>query len=256
VAIRIEVVWRGVLSKMYYALYALEEDIAVNKSQKQKNEYGYIVVETIGAFIPFVLLVISILSLINIITVQARIHFALTQTAGTLSMYCYTLHATGLADSLMSQDARASEFGENISDVLEGISALKGGSYDFQNIGGSFDAISNMAANPKDTLLNFINFGIGELRSRASAALVYPMFSRYLTSGEMTVEQYFEKAYITNFELTDCVVLDGNENVRMTAEYEVEYTFGALRLPFAPTLRISQTVVTKAWLGGSGEGYK
>ena len=47
----------------------------------KRDEGGYIVVETITSFLLFVLLNISILSLINIVTVQSRIHYAVTQAA-------------------------------------------------------------------------------------------------------------------------------------------------------------------------------
>jgi hypothetical protein len=50
-------------------------------------------------------------------------------------------------------------------------------------------------------------------------------------------------------------LLDSDGNVRLTVQYEVEYTFGGLPLPFTPTLKITQTAVTKAWLNGSGKGY-
>ena len=40
----------------------------------RRDERGYIVVETIGSFLLFVLAVTSILSLINIVAVQARVH--------------------------------------------------------------------------------------------------------------------------------------------------------------------------------------
>ena len=61
----------------------------------KKDDNGYIVVETIFSFTLFVFLIISILSIINIVTVQARVHYAITQAAETISMYSYTLDAMG-----------------------------------------------------------------------------------------------------------------------------------------------------------------
>jgi len=55
----------------------------------KKDQHGYIVVETIGAFMLFVFFVASILMLINIVAVQARVHNAITQAAETVSMYSY-----------------------------------------------------------------------------------------------------------------------------------------------------------------------
>jgi hypothetical protein len=59
----------------------------------------------------------------------------------------------------------------------------------------------------------------------------------------------------SNLGLGNSVLIDKDGNVNLTVEYEVEYKFGALPLPFQPTLRITQTAVTKAWLNGSGRGY-
>ena len=222
-----------------------------------KTENGYIVVETVGAFIPFVLLVVSILSLVNIVTAQVRIHYALTQTAGTLSMYSYTLKAAGVSDELAAIDAKASNIESSFNDVMDGINFLSGNGGDFSDINRMLDSAQQAAGDPKAMIQNLVNFGINEARSSVSAALIAkPLFMRYLASGKTSAEEYLQGLRIINLDITECIIVDRNENVRITAEYEVEYTFGALRLPFTPTLRISQTVITKAWVGGSGDGYR
>ena len=54
----------------------------------------------------------------------------------------------------------------------------------------------------------------------------------------------------------DSTLLDEDGNVVLTVRYAIDYTFGALPLPFPDhRLEITQTVKTKAWLGGNGEGY-
>lgn len=212
----------------------------------RKDENGYIVVETVGTFIPFVLLVISILSLVNIVTLQARVHNALTQAANTLSMYCYVLKAIDAADDLAMLDEKASGFKETIGSVLDGIELLSKGKKHSEN--NSID--------PKAMVQSFANYGINELRTHVTAELVEPMVKKYLANGEMSGDEYLSSVRVESFDLTDCVLIDRNNNVRLTAEYEIEYTFGALRIPFGPTLKVKQTVVTKAWLGGSGEGYR
>ena len=66
-----------------------------------QNDGGYIVVETISCFLLFVFLNLSILSLINIVTVQARVHYALSQAAESVSMYTYVLNQMGVTDHLV-----------------------------------------------------------------------------------------------------------------------------------------------------------
>jgi len=221
-----------------------------------KDENGYIVVETVGTFIPFVLLVVSILSLVNIVTLQARVHNALTQTASTISMYSYVLKATGAADSLMSADSKASSTAENINSVMNGIESLsKGGGFDAGAASRALSAAEDMVGNPKTMIQNFASYGIGELRGLASEQLVRPLVGRYLANGGISGDEYLKSVRVLDFNFGDCIIIDRNGNIKLTVDYEIEYTFGALRLPFGPTLKVSQTVVTKALLGGSGDGY-
>ena len=223
----------------------------------RKDDKGYIVVETVGTFIPFVLLVISILSLVNIVTLQARVHNALTQAANSLSMYCYVLNATGVASDLVTLDNKAAAAGETIGAVLSGIEALSGRGGSVINAGNSvFNAAQQAAGDPIAMAQSFANYGVNELRNLVSAVLVLPLVERYLASDEMSAGEYLSSVRVVNFELVDCVLVDRNGNVKLTAEYEIEYTFGALRIPFGPTLKVTQTAVTKAWLNGSGEGYR
>jgi len=222
----------------------------------RKDENGYIVVETVGTFLPFVLLVVSILSLVNIVTMQARMHNALTQTANTLSTYSYILKATGAADGLMISDSKANSTGENINAVMNGIESLsKGGGFDADSGKRALTAAEELVGDPKTMIQNFANYGIGDLRAQASEQLVRPLLGRYLANGEISGDEYLRSVRVINLNLTDCVIIDRNGNVKITVDYEIEYTFGALRIPFGPTLKVTQTVVTKAWLSGSGDGY-
>jgi hypothetical protein len=204
----------------------------------RRDENGYIVVETVGTFIPFVLLVISILSLVNIVSLQAQIHFALTQTAKTMSMYSYILHVTGVADSLMELDKKTSTTEEKIEDVLKGIETF--------------------------TEIEDINF----IRNLIATLSAYELFMKYLKTVAISDEEdlesipvmsdkeYLDSINVSQLRFRDSVLIDKNGKIKLTVEYEVNYTFGALKMPFGPTLRITQTVVTNAWLDGSGEGYR
>jgi len=222
-----------------------------------KDEYGYIVVETVGTFIPFMLLVISILSLVNIVTMQSRVHNALTQAASTLSMYSYVLKATGTVDSQVSLDSKANIAREDINSVISGIESLsKGNGLSSNNGNRALSVIETAMGDPKTMIQNLSNYGLNELQNLAVEQVVRPLVGRYLANGEMTAGEYLAGVRVVSFEFADCIVVDRNGNIKLTVDYEIEYTFGALKLPFGPTLRVTQTAITKAWLGGSGEGYK
>jgi len=243
----------------------------------RKDDNGYIVVETVCAFIPFVLLIVSILSLVNIVTLQARVHFALTQAAKTLSVYSYVLEVAGVANELTALDNKAdntarvsNELRANINDVLSGIEALAG----TRNVANRVYGWGEEAlGNPQAVINQLKSFGINELRNQVFEIMVRPLVGRYLANGEMTGDEYLKSVRVVNrrtgatgldalefYQLNNLgignsVLIDADGNVKLTVAYEVEYTFGALPLPFRPTLRITQTAITSAWLNGSGRGY-
>lgn len=185
-----------------------------------KDERGYIVVETVGTFVPLVLLIISILSLVNIVAVQARMHFALTQAAITISVLSYSLET----DSLQEAESIFSD----INAVFNNVSSL------------GFDNAENIFGNVSS---NFVVDG-----------LVYMLVERYLANGNMSGSEFMKRFGVNNLDFGSSVLIDENENIKLIVHYEIEYAFGALPLPFNPSLKVTQTAVTKAWLSGSGTG--
>jgi hypothetical protein len=139
---------------------------------------------------------------------------------------------------------------------MNGIESLSRGIGFDTNAGNrALNAAEELVGNPKTMVQNFANYGIGELRSMASEQLVRPLVGRYLANGNISGDEYLKSVRVVNFNFGDCIIIDRNGNIKLSVDYEIEYTFGALRLPFGPTLKVSQTVVTKALLGGSGVGY-
>lgn len=236
----------------------------------KKNQGGYIVVETIGSFLLFVLLIVSILSLVNIVTVQARMHYALTQAAQTLSMYSYTLEAAGVTDELTGIASNASDaeedieqFKNNFNQVIDGIKNLSAS--DIQTGGsGLYDDVSTIVNDPKETARLLLNYGIKRGGDEVFQQLAKPLIMHYLRNGDMSGEDFLT-AYdvqLDSFKMSDgsnsvddTALLNKDGEVKLTAHYYITYKFGALVLPFEPKLEVTQTVLTKAWLGGKGEGY-
>lgn len=244
------------------------------------DEKGYIVVETSTAFMLLVLLMVSILSLVNIVTVQSRVHYALTQAAQTISLYSYTLEVTGMADSIKSNADKAEQAGEikeNINEILTGLKNLSEGQT--AEVGKSATVqvkgwVENTVQDPKQTIQLMLNYGLKEMGDAAFSALVRPLVGRYLDNGDQSGDEYLKAFHVdgglkglefysfhsvasTDLPAThNSTLMDSNGDVWLTVNYEIDYTFGALPLPFEPKLKISQTVKTKAWLGGDGEGYQ
>ena len=197
------------------------------------DELGYITVETLGTFIPFVFLVVSILSLVNIVTVQTRVHYALTQATNTISIYAHTLK--------LRSKIGAGELKDNIEDVLAGI-----GSLDFVDVIGGDDEI--------------IGYVTDMIDGADFETLVRELIGRYLSNGSLSGGEYLKTANVIGgldgLDLYNSDFLTDDGELSIVVEYEIEYKFGALPLPFEPKLKVTQQAKTKAWQGGAGEGYE
>ena len=263
----------------------LEVRMCEMKSLKiRTDENGYIVVETIGTFIPFVMLIVSILSLVNIVAVQARVHYAMTQAANTLSMYCYSLEVVGIANNMTALDNKANKAAVEVNAMKDDFALVLDAIGSLSDPGALLDSSGNVinraltwgeeaVGDPKVMFQVLANYGLNELRSAVFESVARPLVGRYLSSGELTGNEYLTRAGVMNrrtgktgiyamefyqlgnLGLGNSVMIDRNGNVKLVVEYEMMYTFASLRLPFKPSLRITQTVVTKAWLNGSGPGY-
>lgn len=255
-----------------------------------RDEKGYIVVEIIGCFLLFVLLNFSILTLVNVTVVQARIHYALTQAAETVSMYCYALDCMGAAEHLTNMAGKAERteaeingFKTNINGVMNGIESLGSGaiSNGLNEIGEHGEAAVNQAAgwvddissDPKAVLQNLASLTLDKGLSELFEKMVRPLVGRYLTNGGIPGDQFLRDFHVIDgldglefanamavfdpdhMGTTDSSLLTSSGNVKIVVQYEIEYGFGALPLPFN-TLKVTQEVMTKAWLDGRGEGYK
>lgn len=239
----------------------------------KKDTAGYIVVETTLSFTLFILLVVSILSLINIVTVQARIHYALTQTANELSMYSYVLDALGLSGDIKGLDQTGHEVQEKIDGIVNdlntiehGVTTVPGSTGEFfENLDALTDAVrslSNTAGeivdDPKGTFVKVVRYGLnGAKNFGMQEAVMRPMLEKYLKSGSMSAEEYLKCCGIggiDSFDLSRSVFIDSKGDITIVASYDIDYTFGLLPLPEGFTaIHVEQTAKTSAWLGGASE---
>lgn len=244
-----------------------------------KDERGYIVVETIGAFLLLVLLMLSILSLVNIVVVQTRMHYALTQAAETISMYSYVLDVTGLDGHMMSSAEKAETVQDEVDTVTANINQVLGGikSLSFGQVKDSAKAvgvqvkgwIDDTEEDPHRTIQYLLSYGAGSI---GFGELMGPLIGHYLSNGNLSGDEYLKMAKVdgglqgldfgNGLDITNPVkestLLDSSGYIWLRVTYNIDYTFGGLPLPWGknnPKLEVTQTVVTKAWLGGAGEGY-
>jgi hypothetical protein len=262
----------------------------------RNNEQGTILIEFVGSFLLFVLLILSILSLVNITTMQARMHYALTQTANTLSMYGYVLNVIGVDDFMMKSNEVAENVRQgandvigDINDVLDNVNNLdipgvvNSAGTATSNIGGQ---IGNALDNPTQAIQSIANYALNELGSAAFEQLLRPLVAYHLSNGDMSGDEYLWSVgvngmdglefysftlpeyipagegelvgSITEIADNDSALLNSGGNVKITVQYEMAYSFMGLDnlLPFEPKLKVTQSVMTKMWLGGRGKRYE
>ena len=219
------------------------------------DERGTILIEFIGSFLLFFLLMMSILSLINIVTAQARVHYALTETANTLSMYGY---ANSIARA-MPQGSK--EVLQDINDTLEVLNTFRSG----------FTSWKNSA--PGKNMENLSKFLSKTVQASTMKKEIEKLILYNLSAGGQSGEDYLRSTRISKLELTALttdsssasgktstidlpqtpnVIPESPGIIKLTVEYEIDYSFMGLPLPFEPKLRVAQSVMTKMWYQKKG----
>jgi len=235
----------------------------------RKDENGYIVVETVGAFMLFVFLFASILALVGIVSLQARVHHAITQTAQTLSMYCYIFEVTGTSDTFGIANADTSLHRVGTEAIKSGVDAIAVAANKItgDSLGGGVpDSASDLFSNPAALIDAFL--GKAD-KSAFSEVAIRPLIGRYLRNGKLSGDAYLKSMGVSkgirgleilNYDYSSGgqpiqpKLIDRNGSIVIAVRYEVDYSFWGLPLPLNK-LRITQSAATRAWLGGEGARY-
>jgi len=232
----------------------------------RKDESGYIVVETVGAFMLFVFFIVSILALVGIVALQSRMHYAITQTAQTLSMYSYIYEATGRSSQFgvpngntAIRRASEQELRTGISSIIGAANVFSGNSTGSQG-GAAQDGASDLFSNPSTLISAFLGDG-------DKSAVLRSLIARYLRNGTTSGDQYLKSMgviggmnglQILGYDYggggANRPLVDRNGTISVTVRYDVVYTFWGLPLPFSK-MTITQSAATRAWLGGEGVRY-
>lgn len=246
-----------------------------------KDEKGYIVIETLLAFLLYFLAMLSILTLVNIAVVQSRIHYAISEACQSASMYSYILEVTGQAAPMMNRATTSEKTEEQINEIVSNINGIVDGvmSLDSNSVRQKADNIKTTADQMtwKQLLTTFAKKAENVAFALCMSSLSTRYLNQYGKSGEVLVsgDDYLKVHGVedglnligtyglgmTGLELSLDIgadgssLLDSNGDITVAVSYEIDYRFGGLQLPFKK-LRTRQVVKTKAWLGGYGEGYQ
>lgn len=236
----------------------------------KKDDGGYIVVETVVSFILYLFVVVSILSLVKIVTVQARIHNAMTQAVTSLSMYSYFFDVVGATSSIQGFDtghekvkADVNDFTGQVNELISSITTL-----DVSGTAGSanyfFDIGQGVSQDP-DAAVDYILAAV--INSGADIAIdtifslgVKKSMEQYLKIDNYSGDEYLKMSNVVDgidgITFSKSSFLNEKGEIKAVIEYDIEYKFAGLEMPFTDgKIHVTQRAVTKAWLSGNGEGY-
>lgn len=248
------------------------------------NENGSMAVEAIGSFLLYFFAMMSILTLINISAVQARVHYAVTQTANTLSTYAYILDVTEAADVAMNdqlavdQEAlwtQSQEIAQDISQMIAALGTLDAWSQDTIGDIISTNEMTQLDDDLDDFMRSYLEttqMETADLQNLATdlalgqgSELLFQDLSRqlilyYLATGDKTGDSYLDWAgvseQITISNLDGSCFLDEAGDLKVVLTYAIDYRFGALEFPWSGgQLTVSCEAATKAWLSGYSDEY-
>lgn len=211
-----------------------------------KEENGAIVVEATISLSVFMFAIVTILTIINICLVQARIGVAINLAAKDISQYTYIYALTGLNEKqkeLASNSNKAvitvdDALGEmdNMFDAVRGISTL------FQE--GMHD--EELRSSMKSLVLNEIAEGV---KSQAAGLAVKALVKDRLSTQEKDCDSFLKRMGIQEgldgIRFSDSVVcLNGTDEIKIIAKYKVH----VIRLLGNDIdIQFMQCAATKAW---------
>ena len=250
------------------------------RKEEIPREKGASSIEAIISLTVFSLVMMGLLMIVNFVTAQAKIQYAINATAKEMSQYAYFYHALGvdkLQDDLSKESKQAMDVFSNLTTCVSDASA------EVQNISGDpksylqgltkkenrdnaqavVSEIQSVYANLKDIVKDpssFIksvasigaNYGIDYIKDKVIAVpLAKSLTRRHFGNDDASANARLEKLGIEggfdgiNFNRSEFI--DEDNNVRIVVYYKINMKNV---LPFNVSFVVKQQAVTRAWLGG------
>lgn len=240
---------------------------------KRDNEDGMLTVEAVLCLVPFILVILGIISFINIFVVHSKIQVALYETANELSAYTYFYQALTIrdADGKLNEDIASgtTEITAFLEDIETARAKLEDGSVTKEDFTGAIDSGRELASSPQTFVRNLVYYCMGKAEDIGKGALAEhiakPLVLNYLDtsflgSGGQSANEYLE-AYgvrdgIDGMDFSDSTIFTDTElkMIDIVVKYDLDVYF--FRLLFEdPSIHIVQRAVVPAWLDGDGGTY-
>lgn len=195
----------------------------------EDGECGAVIVEAAISLSIFLFFMFTMLSLIQIAYVQARVGVALDSVTKRLAEYSHVYYAAGLDEALPNSGGKSSEIAGDLAEFLK---ELGGANVSMDELSelltGAGDALDG------DSLTRLIKHGIG-------GTLIQKMLEDELG------EDFCTKNHIKGgFDTSQCKFLENDEDIFFQVQYDVE-VIKLLNIDF--TFHMSSCSYTQAWSG-------
>lgn len=185
---------------------------------KMKNESGSVTIEATISLSTFMFAIVTILTIVNICIVQAKISYAIHTTAREISQYSYLYSLTGLNDreaeiygagkaqtsdisSILSDvntvyneienlGSTGNQSFDNIDDILSAWDGVSGSLENIEGAGGSIQtSIENIAKDPKNLLFGIAKLGATEVFDLAKSRLIAAPLAKVMCKKNLVDEK-------------------------------------------------------------------
>lgn len=263
------------------------------RNSKYKNECGMLTVEATLVLVPFLMVILGIISVINIYMVHNRIQYAIFQVGSELSAYTYFYEALSIraGDKAVQGDADVataevdkmidytSQFMENTISAKDSYTEIYN-SKSFEDLENNIndaeektDAViesgkevwnqgTYMIHNPETIIQGVvylgIEYGISALKSAFASFLSEGMANLYIQQNGITAQEYLSSYGVSSdgLDYGESSMFDDDDHrmIDIVVEYDIDVFFFKI-FGVDPTIHMVQRVMIPAWLDGDGTSY-
>ena len=261
----------------------MPRDISERAQSMRREQDGSATIEATIALVAFIFVIVAIYSLVNFCIVQAKVSYAVDNTAKEMSQYAYFYHVSGARDAENSLKADSqtalSTFNElsktvnqadyvageiesvGVDDYLTGV--LDGSRTDLDDLYDQIQSASSSISSAVDNPATFMKStsalaGEGALDVAKSRLIAAPMAKgmckRHFESGGEDANAYLERMGVVNgydglnFNLSTLFSDDDSSMIEIVVYYRM--SLKELIPGFDQEVVLSQRAITKGWLGG------
>ncbi len=238
------------------------------KQKAVRSESGMMTVEAVLVLVPFILVILGIISFINIFAVHNKVQYSLHQMASELSCYTYFYQALGVRAADLQLKSDIDVHTENVDTAIEQITEFfaETGSV---GVGDLVETGRDLISDPKGLIRGLVYLGIekgeGAAKSWFLGTVSKGLMEIYLDEGfakgyAQTADDYLKKMGVKDgldgldFGQSDFFNDDKYRMIDIVVEYEVEVYFFKLFLK-DPYIHVVQRCAVPAWLDGDGVSY-